>query len=75
MNHDQTISEENDHHIRELQQKINILFDLEKELTNNVGKLQESNKQLKEKIRSKSRNSKELEQEKKLCVRFKVVKR
>jgi len=32
MNHDQTISEENDHHIRELQQKINILFELEKEI-------------------------------------------
>ena len=64
MNHDQNISDENDHHIRELQQKINILLELEKEFTIKIDKLQESNIQLKEKIHSKSRNSKELEQEK-----------
>lgn len=39
MNHDQPISEENDHHIHELKQKINILVELEKDLTNKVGKL------------------------------------
>ena len=32
MNHDQTISEENDHHIRELQQKINIFSNSRKNL-------------------------------------------
>ena len=64
MTHEQTISDEIDHHIRELKQKINILLELEKEMTNNVDTLQESNKQLKQKLHSQSRNSKELEQEK-----------
>jgi len=63
MNHDQT-AEENDHYIRELKQKINILLELEKELGNKVGKLHESNKRLKEKLDSRSSHSKELEQEK-----------
>lgn len=64
MNHNPTNSEENDHHIHELKQKINIFLELEKEFTIKIDKLQESNKQLEEKIHSKSLNSKELEQEK-----------
>jgi len=63
MNPKQT-TEENDHHIRELKQKIYILLELDKNFSDKVDKLQESNKQLKEKLHSKSHNSKEREQEK-----------
>ena len=63
MNLKQT-TEENDHHIRELKQKINILLELDKDFNDKVDKLQECNKQLKEKLHSKSHNSKEREQEK-----------
>ena len=57
-------TEENDHHIRELKQKNYILLELEKNFNDKVDKLQESNKQLKEKLHSKYHNSKELRQEK-----------
>jgi len=63
MNPKQTPAE-NDHHIRELKQKINILLELDKDFNDKVDKLQESNTQLKEKLHSKSHNSKEREQEK-----------
>jgi len=63
MNPEQTPAE-NDHHIRELKQKINILLELDKDFSDKVDKLQECNKQLKEKLHSKSHNSKEREQEK-----------
>ena len=46
MNLEQT-TEENDHHIRELKQKINILSELGNHSTDKVNKLQESNKNLK----------------------------
>ena len=64
LNNPEQTTEENDHHIRELKQKINILLQLENHSTDKVNKLQESNKNLKEKLQQKSLSLKETVQEK-----------
>lgn len=64
MNHDQNIPDGHNHTIRELQQKADLLLALNDDLEDKIKKLQELNKQLKEKLSTESSNSKENNQEK-----------
>ena len=64
LNNPEQTTEENNHHIRELKQKINILSELENHSIDKVNNLEESNKNLKEKLQQKSLSLKETVQEK-----------
>lgn len=64
MYHKQSSTDDKEHHLRELEQKLILLFELEKDFAIKMHELEISNEQLKNEIRLKSMDYKELEQEK-----------